>query len=321
MRQHITGLLTLVLLLALAVPVLAQDGPGAPDTEDDTPMGFDIAFSGVYFDTATGVINLTVHNNDERDIDFRLENGALATTPDGTNDGRGFTVLAGETLTLNAEAGGIVLPDVPEELPDAVPFLLTASVGGPASIEMQPLPLAAPVLDEAPDSTPLTFRSGWARNTFPNSAGYVLIANSSDDDIEITAAVAPQVNVVELHNTDIDDDGVMRMRPIERFVIPAGGSLLLQPGGMHLMLIGVDSTVDLGNAVRLTLTLDDDTEVPIALPVLDTAPMGFPAGMDMMDMDMMDMGEMEMSDMGDMGDGMSDAEMDEMTDGGAEGEE
>jgi periplasmic copper chaperone A len=300
MRTTITGLLSFIIMLALAIPAAAQDGPGMPPADDNG--GFDIAFSGVWFNTETGVVHLTVHNNDDTDIDFRLEAGALGITADGENDSTGFTVPAGESLALDSSVGGLVLAAVPEELPAALPFSLTALVGGPASIEQQPITLAAPVLEEAPPETPLTFGIGWARAALATSAGYLPINNTADEDIEITAAVAPTVEAVELHETEVED-GVMSMRPIERFVVPAEGTLLLQPGGLHLMLIGLENPLEVGQTVLVTLRTADDVEIPLALPVLEEAPLGFPAD---------DMGMMDMDAMGDMSgdDGM---DMDEMS--------
>ncbi|MEX2626607.1 MAG: copper chaperone PCu(A)C, partial [Ilumatobacteraceae bacterium] len=63
---------------------------------------------------------------------------------------------------------------------------------------------------------------------------------------------------IELHDTEIDDDGVMRMehRP-DGFVVPAGGELVLEPGGAHVMLLDVDPA-DLSRLEETELTFEID---------------------------------------------------------------
>jgi copper(I)-binding protein len=59
--------------------------------------------------------------------------------------------------------------------------------------------------------------------------------------------------VVELHRSAIED-GVMRMRQVEAIEVPASGQMRLEPGGYHLMLIGVKR--ELRNGDRFPITLE-----------------------------------------------------------------
>ena len=54
--------------------------------------------------------------------------------------------------------------------------------------------------------------------------------------IIIVGASSPQFEMVEIHRTEIVD-GMARMIPQDRLPVPAGGSVTLEPGGLHLMLI------------------------------------------------------------------------------------
>lgn len=301
MKLRLTLILIVISLLATVLPVAAQDGPGGPG---DMPMdnGFDIAFSDIYVDSQTGLLYLTITNNDEMDIDFRLENDATLTSGADTDPARGFTVPAGESVVFEPATQGIQFSNTTDtdDLPAAVVFEITAIVGGPASIQQEFFTLAAPVLDEAPPQTPLLIRAAWARNTFPNSAGYMEIENTSDTDISLVALVSPEITAAELHESSMSDDDMMAMRPVDAIVLPAGERFILQPGGFHFMLIGVQPEIAVGDAFAVTLILDDETALTIALPVLDEAPFNFPgAGIDddgMMDMNDMHGDEMEMGD-------------------------
>lgn len=68
------------------------------------------------------------------------------------------------------------------------------------------------------------------------SAGYLTLTNSSEETITITRVSSPQYASVELHESVVDD-GVARMRRLEKIEIPAGTNTILAPGGKHLMLM------------------------------------------------------------------------------------
>ena len=85
------------------------------------------------------------------------------------------------------------------------------------------------------------------------------------------AARSPRFGEVSLHQTRVVD-GVSRMRELERLPIAAGGQALLQPGGLHLMLMQPDSTLVEGERVPLVLVLEDGRELQAALVVSTAAP-------------------------------------------------
>ena len=61
---------------------------------------------------------------------------------------------------------------------------------------------------------------------------------------------------MQLHEV-VDD----KMRQVDGgFVIPAGGSLTLQPGGFHLMFMGITSPIKAGDDVSVTITMSDKSQ-------------------------------------------------------------
>ena len=90
------------------------------------------------------------------------------------------------------------------------------------------------------------------------SAGFLVLTNNTDADVRITHATSPQFGAVEIHETTIED-GIARMRELDELVVPAGGSVTLERGGKHLMLMQAG---DLGESVSLQFFSDD-------APVLD----------------------------------------------------
>jgi copper(I)-binding protein len=71
---------------------------------------------------------------------------------------------------------------------------------------------------------------------------------------------------VEIH-THMRDGDVMRMRPVSGIDLPAGQAVTLQPGGLHLMLIGLGSALERGQRVPVTLVLERAGEVEVTLVV------------------------------------------------------
>jgi hypothetical protein len=100
-----------------------------------------------------------------------------------------------------------------------------------------------------------------------NSAAYMVLRNSSDTDRAVVSASTDVANTVELHTTEMNEAGVMSMRPVEQIDIPANGEATLAPGGIHVMLIDLTQDLEEGSTVELTLTLDDGSELSVQAPV------------------------------------------------------
>jgi periplasmic copper chaperone A len=112
---------------------------------------------------------------------------------------------------------------------------------------------------------PLTVSGAWVREGPPTTAvlaAYMQIDNTSAQDQTLVGASSPQFETVEIHRTEIVD-GVARMLQQERLVIPAGGGVTLEPGGLHLMLIQSQQPLAQGDQVTIRLRLDDGTEIPV----------------------------------------------------------
>jgi copper(I)-binding protein len=81
---------------------------------------------------------------------------------------------------------------------------------------------------------------------------YMRIVNNSDAPVTIGQARSPQFERVELHETTIVD-GVSRMRALDSVEVPAGGSVVFEAGGRHLMLIGMVPEAGAGSPVTIEI--------------------------------------------------------------------
>ncbi|MEW8002678.1 MAG: copper chaperone PCu(A)C [Candidatus Thiodiazotropha sp.] len=100
----------------------------------------------------------------------------------------------------------------------------------------------------------------------PNSASFMVLHNKGEKGSALTAVSSPASEVAELH-THTMDDGMMRMRKVERIDLPAGEAVELQPGGLHVMLLGLKQELVPDQKVPLTLIFDDGSSVQVEAPV------------------------------------------------------
>jgi copper(I)-binding protein len=100
----------------------------------------------------------------------------------------------------------------------------------------------------------------------PNSAAFMTIMNKGENPVALVSASSSAAGVVELH-THVHEDGMMKMRRIEKIDVPAGGSTALEPGGLHVMLIGLTQDLKPEDKVAITLEFSDGSTQELEAPV------------------------------------------------------
>lgn len=84
------------------------------------------------------------------------------------------------------------------------------------------------------------------------TAAYMTITNDADEEDRLVSVTCSDADEVQIHETTMNGD-VMQMRPVVELVIPANSSVELRPGGLHLMLLGIDAVFEPGQSVQLVL--------------------------------------------------------------------
>jgi copper(I)-binding protein len=116
------------------------------------------------------------------------------------------------------------------------------------------------------------FEGAWARavagtdTARVHSAVYFTLDNPGDTPLRLVAAETDVAERTELHETTMEG-GVMRMRPVEGVDVPPGGSVTLEPGGLHVMLLGVRRDLAAGDTFALTLRFADGGERTLEVTV------------------------------------------------------
>ena len=98
----------------------------------------------------------------------------------------------------------------------------------------------------------------WSRATAPSASTAVvyleMTAHITAD--RLVAVTTPVAERVELHDTTVDDQGVMQMRAVEALEIPLDGTVTLAPGGLHLMLFGLRHQLNEGDRFPIELRFE-----------------------------------------------------------------
>lgn len=98
------------------------------------------------------------------------------------------------------------------------------------------------------------------------SAAFLQLENKSGVSRAIINATSPVSKVVELH-AHTHENGMMQMRRVEAIEIPANGKTVLEPGGLHIMLIGLHDPLMIDQKVAITLEFKDGSSQVIEAPV------------------------------------------------------
>jgi len=139
--------------------------------------------------------------------------------------------------------------------------IIATMLGGWLLLAISGNTLAAPTMDVT---------GGWVREAPPTSrvlAAYMRISNLTETALTVTGITSPDFDSAELHRTVVEE-GVARMLPVPELTIPAAGSVLLEPGGLHLMLFDPVRPLLQGDSVTLVLHRSDGICITLSVPVL-----------------------------------------------------
>ena len=152
----------------------------------------------------------------------------------------------------------------------------------------------------APSGGDIAISGAWAR-TSPMSvnggAVYMEITAAADDELLTASVDASVAGTVEIHETLAADmaggdsampgeageetsedtmaggmSGEMTMRPVSSIVLPAGETVLLMPGGYHIMLLDLVAPLEEGQTFDVTLTFANSGTQVVTVEVRDEEP-------------------------------------------------
>lgn len=111
----------------------------------------------------------------------------------------------------------------------------------------------------------------WSRETPQGAkvaAGYVTIVNHGGEADRLVAVTGEIAGRTEIHEMAVDDKGVMTMRPLAAGLeIPAGGEVVLKPGGFHIMFLDLTGARKQGERFSGSLTFEKAGTVEVEFSV------------------------------------------------------
>ena len=141
-------------------------------------------------------------------------------------------------------------------------------------------PFAADEADEAGKTSETMVGSirivePWARASAGMAmvgAAYLTLENTGATADRLVEAASPVATKTELHTHLVEGD-IMRMRAVESIDLPPGEIVQFQPGGLHVMLIGLTAPLQMGEHFPLTLTVAEGGTTTVEVEVLQPGAM------------------------------------------------
>lgn len=113
-------------------------------------------------------------------------------------------------------------------------------------------------------------------------AGAVFLGLHSDIDDKLVSASSTAADKVEIHSM-VEEKGVMQMRKLDKPLdLPKDKTVQLEPGGYHLMLIGLKRPLKAGTEIPVSLVFEKARPQTLTAKVLSRSqPAGGAPAMDM----------------------------------------
>ncbi|MDO8774699.1 MAG: copper chaperone PCu(A)C [Burkholderiaceae bacterium] len=126
-------------------------------------------------------------------------------------------------------------------------------------------------------------KDAWVRTSVQGQkATGAFMTLTARDGAKLVAVTTPVAGVAEVHEMKMEGD-IMRMRAVTGgtlggLELPAGKAVELKPGGYHVMLMDLKTTLPKDTTIPLTLVFKDakgvESKVELKLPVTTAAPGG-----------------------------------------------
>jgi hypothetical protein len=99
----------------------------------------------------------------------------------------------------------------------------------------------------------------WLREAPPNArmlAAYVTVENQTQNELKIVGAYAADFGMTEIHKT-VEVDGMLKMREQKELILETGAKIVMEPGGLHIMLMMPKKKFKAGDEARICLIYQD----------------------------------------------------------------
>jgi copper(I)-binding protein len=116
----------------------------------------------------------------------------------------------------------------------------------------------------------ISFKAPWVRAMPPmvmTTAGYVEIHNSSYVADKLLKVWSSDIALIEVHQTK-QDGNMLKMLPAENTSVPPKGKLIMQPGGYHLMMMGIKKPLIENEIIKVYFEFETAGIIDMNFPIL-----------------------------------------------------
>jgi hypothetical protein len=116
----------------------------------------------------------------------------------------------------------------------------------------------------------IVVEGAWVGEVPPSSsvaAAYMTIKNEGNADDKLLSVTSSISGSSMIHQTVIDEQSVAKMEMVDVLVIPAGKSVVLKPGGTHVMLMDLKEPVTAKEKIELDLKFENAGDIKVEAPV------------------------------------------------------
>lgn len=107
----------------------------------------------------------------------------------------------------------------------------------------------------------------WARpSTARTGAAYLTVRNGGTEADALLRVETSAAEKAEIHEMKMEGT-IMRMRSVERLALPAGETVTLAPGGLHIMLIGLKGPLKEGETLPLRLVFEKAGTIEVSAAI------------------------------------------------------
>jgi len=122
-----------------------------------------------------------------------------------------------------------------------------------------------------PEAGGVEVRNAWARPAAQrgNGAIYFVVENHSAETQELIGVAADIAEAIEVHESRMSGD-VMEMHQLEAVPLEPGEEAVFEPGGLHIMLVGLKQDLKTGDDIQITLDFANYEDIQVTVSVQDT---------------------------------------------------
>ncbi len=124
----------------------------------------------------------------------------------------------------------------------------------------------------------IEIKQPWARASATKNAkaggAFLSLHNMGEKDDILLSASSPIAKKSEIHGHKMDDNGMMKMYEYGPLTIPAKSMVELKPGGLHIMLMKLNSPLIEGKKVPITLNFKYAGDITIMVNIDKVGAMG-----------------------------------------------